>query len=76
MSGFTVRLFDSTGNTELRTTVTNTSGIYTFPDVSAGIYFVRWFRENCSGDEVPEEVQVTVNAGETKTQDIDVSVLC
>lgn len=76
LSGFSVRLFDSTGDKELTTTVTNTSGIYTFPNVSAGTYFVKWFGKNCSGDDVPGEALVTVNAGETKTQDIDVTLLC
>jgi hypothetical protein len=76
LSGFSVWLFDSTGNTVLATTVTDPSGMYIFPNLNAGTYFVKWIGEDCSGKDVPGEAQVTVNAGETKTQNIDVTVLC
>ena len=76
LSGFSVRLFDSAGNTELARTVTDTTGLYTFPNLSAGTYHVRWVGSDCSGNNVPREAKVTVNPGETKIQDIDVTVLC
>jgi len=75
-SGFSVSLFDSTGNTELTSIVTDASGMYTFPNLSAGTYSVKWIGENCSGNNVPGVAQITVNAGETKTHAIDVTVLC
>jgi hypothetical protein len=76
LSGFSVSLFDNSGTIELARTVTDTAGMYTFPNLSAAMYTVKWIGANCSATPVPAEAKVTVNAGEPRIQDIDVTVLC
>jgi len=73
-SGFPVTLYDSTG--KLADTTTNTDSIYIFPNLNAGTYSVKWIGKDCSGNDVLSEAIVNVNAGETKIQDIDLTVLC
>jgi hypothetical protein len=67
----TVTLYDSTGNTQLASKGTDAMGLYTFPNLSAGIYYINWIDDtNCSGTPIPKEAKVIVNAGQTQIQNI------
>jgi hypothetical protein len=73
--GLTVTLYDGTGSTPLTSTVTDTNGRYTFPNLSPGTYYVKWVVTGCSQPQTREEI-VNVNSGNTQIQDLSTFVLC
>jgi hypothetical protein len=73
--GLTVTLYNSTGNGMLAVTTTNSAGVYTFLNLSAGTYYVKWVVTGCNQPDA-REATVNVSPGGTQIQDLTTSILC
>jgi hypothetical protein len=74
-SGLTVTLYDSTGNTPLKNTTTDANGKYTFANLNAGAYRVKWVVDTSCGL-IQEDQPVNVTAGNTTPQDLNTFIIC
>jgi hypothetical protein len=66
----TVTLWDSGGTNPIASRITDANGRYTFPNLSAGTYYVKWVESNCQGTPEPKRANVNLNAGATQIKDI------